>query len=82
MLDVHAARCFDALRGRFERLFHMTGHEVEVQEIAAARYAGTVLGIDADGALRLQRKDGKLCRVLAGDVTLSATDPSSPSRAR
>ncbi len=79
VLDIHAERGFDALRSRFDRLFHMTGHAVDVQEIGAARYAGTVLGIDADGALRLQCKDGRLCRVLAGDVTLSATDPSSTS---
>ncbi len=80
VLDIHTERGFDALRTRFDQLFHMTGHEVDVQEIGATRYAGTVLGIDADGALRLQRKDGRLCRVLAGDVTLSATDPSNPGQ--
>ncbi len=41
-----------------------------------SQLAGVVLGIDADGALRLRTDDGGESRVVAGDVTLAPTEPS------
>jgi biotin operon repressor BirA-like protein len=71
VFDQHLDQGFEALRPRFERRFHMQGKAVNIDEIAGKRYSGTVLGIDDDGALRLAREDGSICRVLAGDVTLA-----------
>ncbi len=71
VFDQHLGQGFEALRPRFERRFHMQGKAVTIDEIGGQRYAGTVLGIDSDGALRLAREDGSICRVLAGDVTLA-----------
>jgi BirA family biotin operon repressor/biotin-[acetyl-CoA-carboxylase] ligase len=71
VIDQHLDRGFEALRARFERRFHMQGKAVNIDELDGRRYSGTVLGIDNDGALRLEREDGSICRVLAGDVSLA-----------
>ena len=68
-LDACAARGFDALRSRFEGRFAMAGRPVTVSGLDGSETAGVALGIDADGALRLQLSDGTETRVMAGDVT-------------
>jgi biotin-(acetyl-CoA carboxylase) ligase len=49
----------------------MAGRAVRVVEIGGAETCGTALGIDASGALRVQRNDGTESRVVAGDVTIA-----------
>jgi BirA family biotin operon repressor/biotin-[acetyl-CoA-carboxylase] ligase len=66
---------FQALRPRFEERFRMPGRAVRVQEIgprgsAPVETAGVCRGIDASGALLVERGDGEIARVLAGDVTV------------
>jgi BirA family biotin operon repressor/biotin-[acetyl-CoA-carboxylase] ligase len=70
-LDACAQGGFAAVRPRFESRFRMPGRRVAVQELDGSRVAGTALGIDADGALRVLRDDGVELRVVAGDVTLA-----------
>jgi BirA family biotin operon repressor/biotin-[acetyl-CoA-carboxylase] ligase len=69
VLDLHASAGFSALRPRFDALFRMRGERVRVAEPAGATCEGTVVGIDADGALRLAH-GGAERRVVAGEVTL------------
>jgi BirA family biotin operon repressor/biotin-[acetyl-CoA-carboxylase] ligase len=74
-LDAFEKGGFLALRPRFEERFRMAGHAVRVREqgsrgSAACEIAGTCRGIDADGALLVERSDGEIARVLAGDVTV------------
>jgi BirA family transcriptional regulator, biotin operon repressor / biotin---[acetyl-CoA-carboxylase] ligase len=69
VLDLHASAGFAALRPRFDVLFRMRGEKVRVLEPGGAACEGSVLGIDADGALRLAASGGER-RVVAGEVTL------------
>ncbi len=69
VLDLHASAGFPALRPRFDALFRMRGERVRVLEPGGAACEGTVVGVDADGALRLAH-DGAERRVVAGEVTL------------
>ncbi len=73
-LDAHAAGGFAAVRPRFERHFRMRGRPVEVREMGGREgtieTAGICRGIDDDGALRVERSDGSIARIVAGDVTL------------
>ena len=71
VLDLHADRGFAALRPRFDRFYRMAGRRITVSEPGGAGFPGTALEPDADGALRVQRDDGSVVRVLAGDVTLA-----------
>ena len=71
VLDLHADRGFAALRPRFDRFYRMAGRRITVSEPGGAGFPGTALELDADGALRVQRDDGSVVRVLAGDVTLA-----------
>jgi BirA family biotin operon repressor/biotin-[acetyl-CoA-carboxylase] ligase len=71
VLDLHAERGFAALRPRFDRFYRMAGRRIRVTEPGADAFPGVALEPDADGALRVQRADGTVVRVLAGDVTLS-----------
>jgi BirA family biotin operon repressor/biotin-[acetyl-CoA-carboxylase] ligase len=71
VLDLHAERGFAALRPRFDRFYRMAGRRITVSEPGGGGFPGTALDPDADGALRVQRDDGSVVRVLAGDVTLS-----------
>jgi len=73
-LDDCARGGFAAVRPRFESRFRMPGRRVVVQELDGSRVAGTALGIDADGALRVLRDGGAELRVVAGDVTLAKED--------
>jgi BirA family biotin operon repressor/biotin-[acetyl-CoA-carboxylase] ligase len=68
-LDAHAAGGFAALRPRFDALFRMTGRRVRVADAAERVREGLVLGVGADGSLRLGTYDGEE-RLFAGDVTL------------
>jgi BirA family biotin operon repressor/biotin-[acetyl-CoA-carboxylase] ligase len=70
-LDACAQGGFAAVRGDFEARFRMPGRRVRVQELDGSELAGVALGIDADGALRVRRDDGREQRVVAGDVTLA-----------
>ena len=73
VLDLHATSGFHALRARFEPWFRMRGESVRVREPGDRVFDGTVLGVDADGALRLALA-GVERRVVAGEVTLVAEE--------
>jgi BirA family biotin operon repressor/biotin-[acetyl-CoA-carboxylase] ligase len=73
VLDLHASAGFSALRPRFDALFRMRGETVRVREPGGSALEGRVLGVDADGALRLALASGER-RVLAGEVTLSSEE--------
>jgi len=70
-LDACAQEGFGAVRPAFEARFRMAGRRVRVHELDGSELAGTVVGIDADGALRVRRDDGEELRVVAGDVTIA-----------
>jgi biotin-(acetyl-CoA carboxylase) ligase len=76
VLDLFARTGFQGLRPRFDGWFRMRGESVRVQEPGGASHTGRVLGIDADGALRLACSGGER-RLLAGEVTLSAEEGES-----
>jgi BirA family biotin operon repressor/biotin-[acetyl-CoA-carboxylase] ligase len=74
VLDRHAQGGFEAVRTDFEARFQMRGQRVRVLDAiggGAAAVEGTATGIDADGALLVQRDDGATERVVAGDVTIA-----------
>ena len=73
VLDRHASAGFSALRPRFDALFRMRGEAVRVREPGGGAFEGEVIGVDADGALRLALAGGER-RVLAGEVTLSSEE--------
>jgi BirA family biotin operon repressor/biotin-[acetyl-CoA-carboxylase] ligase len=73
-LDAHAAGGFAALRARFDALFRMTGRRVRVADAAERMREGLVLGVGADGSLRLGTYEGEE-RLLAGDVTVLKEPP-------
>jgi BirA family biotin operon repressor/biotin-[acetyl-CoA-carboxylase] ligase len=60
---------FPALRAEWERRSALAGRSVTVRS-ADAEVAGTVAGVDDDGALRLLDGGGVARRVIAGEVTL------------
>jgi BirA family biotin operon repressor/biotin-[acetyl-CoA-carboxylase] ligase len=67
---------FEAVRPQFEARFRMVGRRVTVVQVPRGEpdgdeIAGVVVGIDADGSLRLVRDDGEELRVVAGDVTMA-----------
>lgn len=68
-LDAHAAGGFSVLRPRFDAFFRMTGRRVRVSDAAGRVREGLVLGVGADGSLRLGTYAGEE-RLLAGDVTV------------
>lgn len=69
VLDLHATAGFHALRPRFDAWFRMRGERVRVREPGDRVLDGTVVGVDADGALRIAQ-GGAEQRVVAGEVTL------------
>ena len=73
-LDVCADRGFEGVRAEFDARFRMRGQQVSVVELDGSEIHGTALGIDDDGALRLQLESGDVIRVIAGDVTLAKED--------
>ncbi|MGH7787004.1 MAG: biotin--[acetyl-CoA-carboxylase] ligase [Candidatus Binatia bacterium] len=60
---------FAAVAEAWRQQSNLIGRAIRVQEPGQI-VAGTVLGIDEDGALRLRRADGSEHRVVAGDVTV------------
>jgi BirA family biotin operon repressor/biotin-[acetyl-CoA-carboxylase] ligase len=58
---------FTPIRRRWENLCKLINVQVEVNQ-GNSRCCGTVVGLDLDGALRLQLNSGKVERILAGDV--------------
>ena len=75
VFDLHAESGFASLRGRFDPWFRMPGRAVEVHGMGSETLTGTAVGIAADGALEVARPDGRIERVIAGDVTLSGGSP-------
>ncbi|MEA2627208.1 MAG: BirA family transcriptional regulator [Candidatus Binatota bacterium] len=67
---------FAALRRRWESYSILNGREVTIEGIGAP-VAGTVVGIDDHGALRLASARGEVSRIVSGDVTLAKTSRSS-----
>lgn len=63
---------FAALRAEWERRSALAGRAVTVRT-ADTEVAGTVAGVDDDGALRLVDAGGTVRRVIAGEVTLRAS---------
>jgi len=70
-LDVCAERGFEGVRADFDARFQMRGQSVSVFGLDGSELRGIALGIDDDGALRLQLESGDVTRVIAGDVTLA-----------
>ncbi|MCF6266804.1 MAG: biotin--[acetyl-CoA-carboxylase] ligase [Desulfuromusa sp.] len=58
---------FTPIRHRWESLCHIMNKQVEVDR-GNRCLRGTVVGLEADGALRLQQQDGQIEKILAGDV--------------
>ncbi|MCK4623026.1 MAG: biotin--[acetyl-CoA-carboxylase] ligase [Desulfuromonadales bacterium] len=61
------AEGFIPIRRRWEALSDLMDSRVQV-DMGSGFLQGTVVGLDSDGALRLQRDDGHVERILAGDV--------------
>jgi BirA family biotin operon repressor/biotin-[acetyl-CoA-carboxylase] ligase len=59
---------FAALASRWEAYFGWRGQRVRIEILDQVLF-GTAKGIDHDGALLLEDDQGKLHRVIAGDVT-------------
>lgn len=59
---------FGPIRRRWESLCSVMNQSVTVNQGQAREFAGTVVGLDPDGALRLQTPDGCIERILAGEV--------------
>ena len=58
---------FVPIRRRWENLCDIINRQVEVEQ-GSGSFCGTVVGLDLDGALRVQLNNGKVERVLAGDI--------------
>ena len=61
------AEGFAPLRRRWETLFDLLDRQVEV-DLGQQQLSGVVVGLEPDGALRLSLPDGRIERILAGDV--------------
>jgi BirA family biotin operon repressor/biotin-[acetyl-CoA-carboxylase] ligase len=61
-------RGFPHIAVRWESFFELKGRKVKV-EMGDRIVSGTAGGIDRDGALLVEREDGALERIIAGDVT-------------
>jgi BirA family biotin operon repressor/biotin-[acetyl-CoA-carboxylase] ligase len=75
IFDACAEHGFERVRPRFEAFFRMPGRRVRVLELDGSALTGTALGIDANGALRVEQDDGTQTRVVAGDVTIAREAP-------
>ena len=67
--DAYLTHGYDTIREEWLSRCSMTGRDVRVT-FQDRSQVGTVMGIDADGALLLRLRDGGVERVLAGDVTI------------
>ncbi len=59
---------FIPIRRRWENLCNMMNMHVEIEQ-GHGSICGTVVGLDPEGALRVQLDNGQMERILAGDVT-------------
>ncbi len=80
VIDAHAEGGFTELRPRFEARFRMTGKRVSVIEAGDSQRTGVVLGVGANGALRIEQDDGRVAEVIAGDVSLAKDVGPPPGR--
>ena len=71
VLDLHETSGFDAIRPRFEPWFRMRGRRTLVHGMRGDTLEGVAHGIAPDGALELEHADGRIERVIAGDVSLT-----------
>ncbi|MEE4254208.1 MAG: biotin--[acetyl-CoA-carboxylase] ligase [Desulfuromusa sp.] len=60
---------FIPIRRRWEKLCNIMNLQVEVDQ-GSGKIRGTVVGLDAEGALRLQLEDDQIKNILTGDVRL------------
>ena len=60
---------FEPVRKAWTDYFNMRGKVAKVQQMDSV-IEGIAIGIDNDGALLLKGKDGKVARILSGDVTV------------
>ncbi len=67
--DAFLTRGYESIREEWLSRCTMNGREVRVT-FQNSSQAGMVIGIDEDGALLLRLHDGRVERVLAGDVTI------------
>lgn len=70
VLEQHARLGFAALRPRYEALFAMKGQAIRVAEMDGRERCGSAHGIADDGALEIETVEGRIERVIAGDVSL------------
>jgi BirA family biotin operon repressor/biotin-[acetyl-CoA-carboxylase] ligase len=61
---------FQTIRERWKAMSNTIGAWVEPSDMDGAKMKGKILDIDADGALLLQKRNGSIERILAGDVSL------------
>ena len=59
---------FGPIRRRWEALCNIMNQRVTVDQSLGSLLQGTVVGLDTDGALRVQTESGAVERVIAGDV--------------
>jgi len=78
VLGLHATQGFSALRERYESRFSMCGKMIAVSEMDGSTLVGKAHAIADDGALEVERRDGEIVRVLAGDVTLVRPKQGKP----
>jgi len=74
ILDLHARKGFTGLRSRYDARFGMRGQRIRVVDMDGTTLVGSALGITDDGALQLERDDGGVVQIIAGDVTLVRPD--------
>ena len=70
VLEQHARLGFATLRPRYEAHFAMKGQAIRVAEMDGRERRGSAHGIADDGALEIETVEGRIERVIAGDVSL------------
>jgi BirA family biotin operon repressor/biotin-[acetyl-CoA-carboxylase] ligase len=76
IFDLHAQHGFAGLRPRYEARFSMRGQRVRVEDMDGTTQVGIAVGITVDGALELEKDDGNVVQIIAGDVTLVRPEDS------
>jgi BirA family biotin operon repressor/biotin-[acetyl-CoA-carboxylase] ligase len=64
------AHGFDPARQEWQQRCNASGRHVTVSEAGTEVVGGIFAGIDEDGALLVQTSNGRIERVLSGDVTV------------
>jgi BirA family biotin operon repressor/biotin-[acetyl-CoA-carboxylase] ligase len=79
--DTFLQQGFAPIRAPWQRRCAMLGQHIEIDN-GAALLSGEAVGIDGDGALRLRLADGRIERLLSGDIRavhpLPDRNPSDP----